>query len=94
MSENEFNESIELEGIEFEEPIVEEKQKKPKDLWTFFIIDTILIVLFILSATQTICYSYACIIGIIGVPILLGISVIISIILWFNKRKQKLNHHK
>ncbi len=53
------------------------------------IIDIILVVLFILSANQIICYSYVCLIPIIGIPILLFISIIISIVNGINYRKKR-----
>ncbi|MCG3258451.1 MAG: hypothetical protein H7644_01775 [Candidatus Heimdallarchaeota archaeon] len=54
-------------------------------------IDIILVVLFILSATQIICDSYACLFPIFGILILLGISSIISIVMWVLYRKKRKN---
>ena len=80
---------------EWEFKVVSSEMKKSKESYRtnqllLGIIDIILVVLFILSTQQIVCHSYACIIPIIGLPILLFISIAISIVIWaLNRIKRK-----
>ena len=76
--------------LEEEEFLLKEEPKTSLIQFLIFgFIDISLIILFILSCTQVICESYLCIFGIFGFPILLLISIGISIAINVQIRKKR-----